>query len=161
MNHAESILKRITKGNIRKDDSLFGLLSLYKSYNSYFRVLENDVTDEVMVIVVSNPGNWGNISETDIENFTDIRRIKLGVNKMSLKYLLPEHLISVLGPFIGIKIPVSKMDIINSMENRGYYIVRTSRRYMPRIISGLKKIINLTPQKKYEILEKSFVKEQD
>lgn len=154
-------MKKSSKGNIRKDDSLFGLLSLYKSYNTYFRVLENPELEEVLIIIVSNPKNWENISEGDIENFTDIRRLKLGVNKMSLKYLLPEHLIAVLGYFLGMKIPVSNMDTINSLESKGYYIVRTSKKYMPRVISGLKKIINLTPQKKYEILEKSFVKDQD
>ncbi len=153
-------MRKVTKENIRRDDSLFGLLSLYKSYNTYFRILENDDRDEVAVIIVSNPKIWRDISEGDLENFKDIRRLRLGVTKMSLKYLLPEHLIGVLGPMAGIKIPANKADIINSLENKGYYIIRTSKKYMSRVLSGMKKLINLSPQKKYEILEKSFVRKQ-
>jgi len=154
-------LRKISKEKLRRDDSLYGLLSLYKSYCTYFRILENPEEDEVAMMIVSNPRSWQNIVEGDLENFTDIRRLKLGVTKMTLKYLLPEHLINVMGPLIGIKIPANKADVINSLENRGYYIVRTSTRFMPRVVAGLKKLINLTPQKKYEILEKSFVKDQD
>ncbi len=154
-------MRSISKNKIKKDDSLFGLLSTYKSYSSYFRVLENDALDEVAMIIVSNPGNWKNIPQELLEGFVDIRRLKLGLNRMSLKYLLPEHLATVMGPSLGIKIPANKLDSVNRLSTDGFYILRTSRKYMPRLMTGLKRLINLTPQKKYEILEKSFVKDSE
>ncbi len=151
-------MRKVSKDR-EKDDTLFGLLSSYKAYCTYFRVLENKELDEIILILVSNPAKWNNIPHDMLEGFVEVRRLKLGLNKMSLKYLLPEHLVAVLGDSLGIKIPKNKRLVMDNIESEGYYILKTDGKNIPGIITGLEKIINLKPRKKYEILEKSFIKD--
>ena len=78
--------------------------------------------------------------------------------KLSVKYLSPEHLIEQLGSTLSIKAPENEISISNNLDIDGFYSLELKSKYLPDIISAIQKIIDLSPEKKYEILEKSFSK---
>jgi hypothetical protein len=80
---------------------------------------------------------------------------------MFIKYILPEHLIKVSGVSAGINLPADRIDVDNRLEDRGYYLLISSTRHLSKVLSGVKKLLNLSPQKKYEILEKCITEEQE
>lgn len=139
-----------------KDDSLFGLLSSYKQFNTYVRVLSDDEKGLAAVVLTSNPGFWKNIPAERYSSYRNMKRLELGVDRLSIKYILPEHLVKTLGPAAGINLSSDKYELENSLAENGYYIISVSHKYMSKLLSGVKKMINLSPQKKYEILEKSM-----
>lgn len=136
-----------------RDDSLFGLLLSYKSYNTYLRLLMNDEKSEMAVIITGNPASWKNIPADKLEGFRPLKRLEIGTHKLFTKYILPEHLIRVYGPCAGINITSDKMQIENKLKEGGYYMIITSAKQGPKIYSWVKKIVNLSPQRKYEIHE--------
>ena len=85
--------KKIKKKD--KDDSLFGLLSLYKAYNTYIKILVSEEEDKVVVILTDNPKNWENIDAEKYKDYRMLRRLEVGVEKMFLKYLYPIHIIKI------------------------------------------------------------------
>ncbi|MBP7582506.1 MAG: hypothetical protein KBA61_00630 [Spirochaetes bacterium] len=139
------------------NDSLFGLLSSYKIYNTYFRVLVSEEQDRIVIQVTDNPKNWGNIPADNYRDYKLLSRLDMGINRLSVKYVSPQHLIVFFGSILGSRLPTNKVTIINNLDKDGFFILETSLKYRQSIISGLKKLINLPPQKKYEILEKFIV----
>ena len=83
-----------------------------------------------------------------------MRRLEIGTNKLSVKYLSPEYLIKYMGPMLGMKLDSKKVTVINNLDKDGYFILEISLKFLPVVLQNIKRIINLTPQKKYEILEK-------
>ncbi len=147
---------KIEKSN--KDDSLFGLLSSYKQFNSYVRVFDDEEHDEIILAITSNPKFWKNMPESYL-SLKELKRLELGVDKLSIKYVEPSHILKTLGPSLGLKIGSDKLTTDDSLKEKGYYCIKISRKSMPKVIKGVKQLINMSPQKKYEILEKSLFSE--
>lgn len=137
-----------------EDDSLFGLLSSYKIFNTYFRVFESEEDDKVVLQISDNPKNWSRIPEGKYENYRQLKRLEIGTQKSSVKYINPEHLIKYMGSLLGTRLPIKKVSITNNIDNDGYFILETSLKYKPVLLQSIKRIVTLSPQKKYEILEK-------
>lgn len=66
-----------------------------------------------------------------------------------------------LGPFFGLKLPADSVAVADQLDDKGIYCISAHIKYKFRILQGVRKIINLKPQKKYELLEKSIVMDQD
>ena len=153
--------KKIKNEHIHKDDSLFGLLLSYKHYNTYVRVFVNNVDASVAVVLTGNRKSWTNLPPEMKEAYISMKRLEIGAEKMFIKYILPEHLIKTAGVSAGINLPADKIEVNNMLDLQGYYLIKTSTRYLNRVLSGVKKLLNLTSQKKYEILEKCISEEQE
>ena len=149
-------LPKKEKGKKIEDDSLWGLLSPYKSNCSYLRILICEEKDSIVIQITDNPKNWLQPQDENYIDYRQLKRSEIGALKFSIKYLSPEHLVSQLGPVLGIKLPPDKYSIINGIDKNGCYTIETESKYIPEVIQNIKKIINLSPQRKYEILEKYF-----
>jgi len=144
--------KKETRG--MEDESLFGLLSSHKANNIYFRILTSEKEDSIVVQIADNPKKWSLIPKNKYQNHCQLKRLHIGTSKLSVKYLAPEHLIKQLGPTLNTKIPSEKYTVYNTIEHNGLFILETTLIFMPEILQNIKKIINLSPQKKYQLLEK-------
>lgn len=150
--------KNIADNIKTKDDTLFGLLSLYKKFNTYFRILTNADNSNLLFQITGNPKKWPKADEIGYKGYRPLKRSELGIIKLSVKYLLPEHLIEQLGTLLGIKVPENEVSITNNLDTDGYYTMEIKAKYLPDIKSTIEKIIDLSPEKKYELLEKCFSK---
>ncbi|OHD65643.1 MAG: hypothetical protein A2176_13450 [Spirochaetes bacterium RBG_13_51_14] len=148
-------MKPSTKNITRvKDDSLFGLLSPYKSSYTFVRVLVSPVDDCIIVQLTDNPKNFHAVPQEKFGNFRILRRLEIGVLKLSLKYVVPENLIRVLGPMLVFNILPDRVVITDSLAKDGIYSIETSLKYKQKMIQGVKKLLNMSPHKRYEIVEK-------
>ena len=143
-----------------EDDSLFGLLSSYKSSNTYFRVLVNESKNSIIVQIAGNPKKWPGLKDEKFNDYIVLKRADLGLNKLFINYLSPIHLIDQIGQTLGMKVPEDKAIVTNHLETEGYFSFETSIEYREELIQNINKLINLSPQKKYEILEKSLSQEE-
>lgn len=148
------------KTEIKKteDDTLFGLLSVYKAFNTYFRILINDENKNLLLQITGNPKKWPSVGDDRYKDYRLLKRSELGTTKLSVKYLSPEHLIEQLGPVLGIKVPINDISISNNLDVDGFYSLELKAKYIQEIIQVIEKIIELSPERKYELLEKSFSK---
>ncbi|MCX8123152.1 MAG: hypothetical protein N3F66_03200 [Spirochaetes bacterium] len=151
-------MKQIIKKKESEDDSLFGLLASYKNLYSYFLVLELP-QDLIVIIIAKNPSSFDELIKSKYQQFQPVRRIKMGVSRLFIKYISPEYIIKFYGPSLGLKIPENKVTVINNLEN-GYFILEVPYQYKEQVIQCIKRIITLTPQKKYEIIEKSLAEQE-
>lgn len=149
------------KKKTKKDDSLFGLLSAYKSQVTFFRVLESENEKKVVLQLSDNPRKWPDLSEGKWEGYQKLRRLELDIDKLSMKYIYPEHLVKILGPLLGIKVPLDQVGIENNLFKDGVFSLHFQLKYKRKVLLGVKKLVALTPQKKYEILEKCIVDTQE
>jgi hypothetical protein len=88
-----------------------------------------------------------------------MKRVELNVNRFSLKYLSPAHVLDFTGPHFGLlKVPAKRVSMENLLADPvgGYYILEVPDRFLPQFEATIKKILALSPQKKYEIIEKSL-----
>jgi hypothetical protein len=152
---------KVKKEPVLKDDSLFGLLSPYKSYNTYLRILADEDMSELVVVITRNPGFWKNIPAEQFGKFKPLKRLDIGTNRLFVKYILPEHLIKVYGPAAGIKIASDKITVEDMLSDRGLYIIRTSSKNSHKVFNWVKRTVNLTPQRKYEIHEICIAENQE
>jgi len=146
--------KKHVDSNKAEDDSLFGLLASYKIFNTYFKLLISPANDRIVLIAAENPKNWNTVSKERYKDYAPVRRLEIGTNKLFVKYLTPQHLILYFGSILGSKLPTNKVIIINNLDNDGFFILETSSKYKQLIFQSIRKLINLSPQKKYEIIEK-------
>jgi hypothetical protein len=137
-----------------KDDSLFGLLLSYKSNYTYVRVMVSEENDSIIAQMTDNPKNFQAYPSEKYKDYRTLRRLELGAPKISLKYLVPENLVVVMGPMMEFNIPPDKIVIDDSLKKDGVYSIETTLKYRTKIIQGVRKILNMSPQKRYEILEK-------
>lgn len=151
-------MKQIIKKKESGDDSLFGLLASYKNLYSYLLVLESQ-EGTIAVIMAKNPSAFDELIKTKYQQYKPVRRIKMGVSRLFVKYISPEYIIKFYGPLLGLKIPENKVHIINNLEN-GYFILEIPNHYKEQVIQCIRRIITLTPQKKYEIIEKSLAEQE-
>lgn len=154
----------IMKQKIRKkeqsdDDSLFGLLYSYKNLFSYIMVLESEDKELLAVIIAKNPAVFDEMLQSRYERYKPVRKIKIGVARLFVKYISPEYIIKYYGPQLGIKIPENAVQIINNLDS-GYFILETPIDFKEQVLQCIKRIANMTPQKKYEIIEKNLADEE-
>ena len=149
------------KKSVKKDDSLFGLLSAYKSQVTFIRVLESESEKKVVLQLSDNPGKWPVLSTGKLESYHQLRRLELNIDKLSTKYIYPDHLVKILGPLLGIKVPVEQVGIENNLVADGVFSLHFPAKYKKKVLQGVKKLITMTPQKKYEILEKCIMDTQE
>lgn len=148
-------MKRTSKHIARaKDDTLFGLLLSYKSSHTYVRVLESAANAAIAVQLTDNPGNYKRTQQEKFKDYRILRRLEIGIPKMSLKYITPECIVSVLGPMAEINIPYENVVIVDGLHRDGIYTIETSLKYKTKILQGVKKLLGMSPQKRYELLEK-------
>ncbi len=145
----------------KKDEYLFGLLASYKSNHTYIKILESEEKGLIALFLTDNPKNWSNVPEDKFSSYRELRRLEIGADKLSLKFLLPEQIVRIRGPLLNIKIPPGKVEIINSLSEGGFYILEAPVKYKQKILIGVNKILNLSPQKKYEIIEKCLAESQE
>jgi len=155
------MIKKIKNEHVHRDDSLFGLLLSYKHNNTYVRVFLNEAEASVAVILTGNPKFWINLPPEITTAYRSMKRLEIDTEKMFIKYILPEHLIKTAGISAGINLSSDKIEVENMLDTQGYYLIKTSTRYLNRVLTGVKKLLNLSPQKKYEILEKCISEEQE
>ncbi|SRR6056297_29278 len=142
------------KDGAKEDDSLFGLLSMYKAYNTYIRLLVSEEEEKAVLQLTNNPGNWAKIPDEKYEKYDEKKRIEMGVQKLFVKYLIPDFLVQNLGPLLGTKIPAQKANVTNNLDGDGYFILEAPIQYLENMKQAVKRMVSLTPQKKYEIIEK-------
>jgi len=153
--------KKFKNEHIHKDDSLFGLLLSYKHNYTYVRVFINEADASVAVVLTGNPKSWDYLPPEISVLYRSMKRLEINTDKMFIKYILPEHLVKTAGVSAGINLSADKIEVENRLDDKGYYLIKTSTRYLNRVLSGVKKLLNLSPQKKYEILEKCISEEQE
>lgn len=153
--------RAVKKLNRIKDDSLYGLLSSFKSNCTYVQILVSEADDSVVAQITDNPKNFQAITREKFRNYLILRRLEIGAPKIFLKYLVPENLVAVMGPMLELKIPADKAVITDSFKKDGIYSIETTLKYKLKIIQGIRKILNMSPQKKYEILEKFVSGDQE
>lgn len=143
------------KEPLEKDDSLFGLLSQHKAHISYLRIMLNEEDNKLSFQLSDNPARWINLDPQKYAGFRMLKRSEVGVVKFSVKYVSPQNLLSHFTPTFGIKFPTGKAEITNQLENtdKGFFTLDCSSKYLESIVLAMRKIISMTPQKKYEIIE--------
>jgi len=151
----------VKKGNERRDDSLYGLLSLYKLHTTYFKVTVSEEDEMMALWVTDNPGKWNIVKDTRYENHRELRRLEMGVSRLSLKYLHPEQIIDVRGPLLGIRFPSERTAVVDTYRKAGVHIIETSLKHRKKLLQGLWSLINLSPAKKFEIIEKSIIEKKN
>jgi len=147
--------------NNKVDDTLFGLLSAYKSYNTYIRILVAEEKKRILVQLTSNPKYWLTLKKDDYEGYRKLRRLEIGVNTLFIKYIEPQHIIKGKGEMLGIKIPLNSVIVRDMLKEKKMFEIELPLRYSLRVFEAIKKIIKLKPQKKYELLEKYFLENQE
>lgn len=147
--------------NRTRDDSLFGLLSVNKARTVYLRVLVNESEDSIVVQLTDNPSSWLKYTDERFAHHRVLRRLELGVVRSSIKYLTPDDIIDYYGPRLGIHIDDRQMLVVSTMKKSGIHTLETSLRYRAKVVVAVRKLLNLSPQKKCEILEKKFSDDQE
>jgi hypothetical protein len=144
-----------------KDDTLYGLLSSYKVCQTYVRVLESVADDSIVMQLTDNPRYFSQFQQDKYQGYRALRRLEMGLSKISLKYLSPEHLVAVLGPLVEFNIPYEKVVIMDRLKKDGIYSIEASLKYKAKILQGVKKLLGMSPQKRYEIMEKYLSEHQE
>ena len=142
------------KGLERKDDSLYGLLSLYKSNTTYFKVTLSEQDEIISLWMTDNPGRWTVVNDPRYMHHRELRRLEIGVSRLSIKYLHPEQILRGRGPLLGIRLTSEKTAVMDTYRKAGVYIIETSSRHQKKLMQGLIALINISPSKKLEIIEK-------
>jgi len=145
-------------GLLHKDDTLFGLLLPYKQNNTYVKVLINEEEGNLIVSLTENPKFWKNLPTEITSSFRSMKRLEIDTEKMFIKYILPDQLIKSTGALAGINLSLDNVETENLLNEQGYYLIKTSTRYLNRVLSSVKKLLNISPSKKYEIIEKCISK---
>jgi hypothetical protein len=90
-----------------------------------------------------------------------MRRLELGIYRLFIKYVLPRHLVNVMGPELGIRLSRNKFRVYDELDEKGIYTIEVPLRYRKRAVEGVVHLVRLTARKKYEILEKNLSRTND
>lgn len=150
-------MKKKNKKIVSDNENLFGLLISYKTFYTYFKIIESKSENIIAIMLSDNPKKWEKIYNEKYKKYREFRRIELGIDKRSLKYLLPGHIVNNIGNMLGIDVPKNKVKIFNKLNNEGYYILEISIKEKQKVFYGIRQLLSLKPQKRYEILEKSLL----
>lgn len=137
-----------------RDDSLFGLLSSYKLHTSYFKILASAAEGKAVVQLTDNPRCWAAVPAERYAAYVPVRRHEVGTAKLSVKYLTASNIIKTFGPTLGLKLPKKRTVIENALDTGGCFLMEFPLEVLPLVIQTVRKIITLSPQRKYEIIEK-------
>ena len=134
------------------DDSLFGLLAAYKVNSTYVRIIVSEEQKKAVFQMTDNPRYFPEIPDA----YRQLKRSEMNINKLFVKYLLPEHVLEYAGENMGMKLTVRTGKIGNYLadKEKRYFQLEMPLRYLSSIVPAVKKLVTLTPQKKYEIVEK-------
>ncbi len=155
-------MKKNLKDIAHKDsDDLYGLLSMYKSNNTYIKIMVSNEAGSILVMLTDNPGNWKKLEKEKTASYREMKRLELGSPRLFIKYTHPEHLVKVLGEALNIHVPRNKVSVTGSPAEGSCYIINFPLKYRAKIITGVNRLIALNPHKKYEIIEKFFAKLQE
>lgn len=143
-----------------ENENLSGLLSSYKKYNCYLRLLVNEESKRVALVLTDNPLNWNHIPLERLENFVRVKRVKIPVRKLSIKYILPQHIINYLGPTLRMSMILRNVQIDDYLDKKGkgYFIIEAPMKYYGTMSDKLRNLVDLSPQLKYEMIVKYFSK---
>lgn len=138
------------------DDSLFGLLTAYKTNSTYVRVLLNEETKKIVFQMTDNPRFFPPTEGEEWEDFRPIKRSEMNVNRLFIKYLSPEHVVDFAGPSLGLKLTPRTGRIQNRLSDKSArcFQLEIPQRFLPALVLSIRRLVSLTPQKKYEIIEK-------
>ncbi len=139
-----------------EDETLFGLLSVYKFNITYIRVLESEENDRISVQMTDNPRRWSHFQEEKFRAYHLLSRLEMGVPKLSIKFLNPTQVLLVKGPLLGMRIPHTRCDILQREDSGGIHLVETSLLYRDIVLRGVRSLLTMTPHRKFEIIEKSI-----
>lgn len=138
-----------------ENEDFFGLLNVYKSNVTYIRVLESHAEDCISLQITDNPGKWENVDSEKYSSFQILRRLELSAVKLSIKFLTPAQLIEAKGPLLGIRISAKECEIYTNAD-KTLHTIDFPLQYREKVMLGIKNLLNLTPQKKLEIIEKAI-----
>ncbi len=153
------MVKKKTEHISTVSESLNGLLAGYKENNTYFKICVNREEEIVRLQLTENPIYWNNIPEKWEKDFVELKRVEIDVQKLFTNYVSPVHIVSSLGPCLGIKLPLNQITIFNGLldEEINYYLISAPLRFLPDFIQFIKKMVNLSPQMKLQMVEKYLV----
>jgi hypothetical protein len=140
------------------DDTLFGLLVHYRKHNTYIRILVNEAEKKFAFFIVENPKYWEKLVAEKYSEYRILKRVEMNCNSLFVKYLLPQHIITYLGPTMGLKLPTRRVVLENKLAEKEnpYYLIEAPMRHLTNLVVNIKKVLSFTPHKKYEIIEKHF-----
>ena len=138
------------------DDSLFGLLTAYKVNATYVRVLINEKTKKIVFQMTANPRFFPAMNGEEWEDYRQVKRSEMNINRLFIKYLSPEHVVDFAGPNLGLKLTPRTGKIRNLLGEKGsrYFQLEMPQRMLSSLVLAIRRFTSLTPQKKYEIIEK-------
>lgn len=152
------MVKKIAETDTKINEHLNGLLLRYKDKNTYFKICANKTEKNVRLQLTANPLYWSNIPEEWTKDFLELKRVELDVNKLFTNYIAPEYIVGALGPCLGMKLPLSQTTIFNGLndEENNFYLITAPIRFLPDFIQFVKKMVNLPPQIKLQMVEKYY-----
>ena len=136
------------------DDSLFGLLAAYKANSTYIRVLVNEEQKSALFQMTDNPRFFPALGQ--YEGFRQVSRSDMNVTRLFVKYLSPEHILDAMGETMGLKLTPKTGKVMNNLsyDYRRIFQLELPARFLPSLVTVVRKIVAMPPQKKYEIIEK-------
>jgi len=146
-------VKKISEGIKTTDDSLFGLLSSYKPHTAYFRILASTEEKRAVLLITDNPRCWLRLPAERYAAYASVRRQELGATKLSVKYLTAANIVRTFGPTLGVSLPKKKTTVVNELDQGGCFLLEFPIDDLPLVLQAVRKIITLSPQRKYEIIE--------
>ena len=145
--------------NLKQDDTLYGLLTAYKLSNTYVRIFDSEQKNEVIIEFCKNPKKWEEIAKTFPlgEDFKIVSRLQIGVSKMVIKYLTPEQILNSMWDIMGLEKSKFKIMVNDKTVSDGYCIIKITSKQKRKLFEAIAKLINVSPQKKIEIIEKNLI----
>lgn len=138
-------------------EPLSELLRAYKFNNTYIRILESEKLERIIVQVTDNPRHWiAKSGEETYEAYRPLRRLEIGCSRLSISCVNHQQVILTKGPLLGMRIPVKQTEVTPAHENDGIHEVETSLEYRDRVIKGIRRVLNVSPQGKADIIEESI-----
>lgn len=134
------------------NEEFFGLLNVHRSNVTYIRVLESHAEDRISIQMTDNPGKWADIDSEKYASFHILRRLEIGVVKLSIKFLSPDQIIDAKGALLGIRVPAKECEIYTN-EDKSLHLIDAPLEYREKFLTGIKNLLNLTSPKKLEIIE--------
>lgn len=118
------------------------------------RILVSEELKKAVFQMTDNPRYFPAIPEEG--GFRQLKRSEMNINKLFIKYLLPEHVLEYAGENMGLKLTMrtGKMENFLADRQKRYFQLELPLRLLSSIVPSVKKLVTLTPQKKYEIVEK-------
>jgi membrane-bound lytic murein transglycosylase MltF len=145
--------------NLKQDDTLYGLLAAHKLSNTYIRIFDSEQENKIIIELCDNPKKWEDIKKAFPlgENFKSLSRLQMGVSKMVIKYLTPEQILSSMLSILKVEKLKFKITINDKISSDGYCIIEIISKQKEKLLGAIAKLINVSPQKKIEIIEKNLI----